>query len=159
MGYSLDIIICCTHVRFSEYFNQLWICVLILRKQIHNKVLWGKFDKWYDKYQKGERVYVRKEREREIIKKNDEILKIGELRYRIAVEKNSCSWKDIHVLIHRTWYDVPLHSRRNVTDMIYLRVFRWRGILSWIIWRTKCNQSQGLLYKINWYQNYLQADH
>ena len=66
MGYSLDIIICCTHVRFSEYFNQLWICVLILRKQIHNKVLWGKFDKWYDKYQKGERVYVRKEREREI---------------------------------------------------------------------------------------------
>jgi len=45
---------------------------------------------------------VRKERKREIIKKNDEILKTGESRYRIAVEKNTCSWKDIHIRIHGT---------------------------------------------------------
>ena len=36
---------------------------------------------------KRERVCVRKEREREIIKKNDEKLKIGELMRRIVVER------------------------------------------------------------------------
>ena len=72
-------------------------------------------------------MYVRKEREREIIKKNDEILKIGESRYRIAVEKNSCSWKDIHVLIHRTYDYCHLLWQKDFTDLIKLNIWNLGG--------------------------------